>query len=166
MSRQFHRLRRMRVYFSNGAFTLIEVTLSLATIAIAITAIIGLLSHVAKVAQTSSSEAVVTAIIGNVSDRLRASSFDEIPCDIRRGDVPFSRSCYFHEDGQWCEATDDADALRKQGVFKCEITGTADRETFIEPDNVNLIVVHLKITWPLGSAGPTPVMHHFDLARY
>ena len=133
-----------------SAFSLVEVTLSLGILAFVCVAIFGLISGSYSIARDSINDQAITQIVRNVVEERRGSPFDNLA----------GEALYFSTQGG--PASNAADA-----AYKCDLAVADDPSTRSADGTVNLKMLTLTITWPVGVAATSNTRtFHVNVARY
>ncbi|MFZ4599777.1 MAG: type IV pilus modification PilV family protein [Terrimicrobiaceae bacterium] len=168
-------MKRRPSYTTRAAcgFSLVEVALSLGIVAVALTAIVGLLSVTVGQTKAITDDTLIADMSGDLLNTLRKQPFDGI------SSVPV---VYYNIDGQRVnptaadgsvESMPAGSAISAGAVYKCAPRVTSDTNT-TRPDPAggdditNLWRITLDFSWPVTAAG-TPVNRrniHADIARY
>lgn len=160
-------MKSVPAYARAKGFSLVEITLALGVAAIALSAIVGLLSITLKNSKSAMDDTLVAEMTGDLVNTLRKQSFTNISKATNvYFDISGKRINSLDSDGV-IQGMAQTDALAKGAVYECVPTVTADTNTLSPDGSANLWRIALKFRWPAGASSTVTQKNlHADIARY
>lgn len=150
------------------AFSLVEITISLAILGFALAAIIGLLSSSLKHARMAADDTMVARMASSLTTFLRQQPFDALPANYHDFAVLFDESGQrlneVDHNGEM-EALAVDDALKRDAIYECRVMVTTDPSTVAQDGSANIYDIALQFSWPLRTPAENRTLH-VKVARY
>ena len=130
----------------HSAFSLIEVTFSMAVAAVALIAIIGMLPQAMEMSRDSADRTAIGTIMEDAHDRMEG-----LPLSVGQ---PSVSPLYYDQQGRYIEDIEDLEnPLLDRAFFRLELE-VSEIEGANAPENISdLKAVEMKIFWPLRDDG-------------